>query len=113
MKELALLTVGVAAGIALLLLMGLGVNYGGVNFISWGYPLAWHYQIAIPSAPSPLFGVFFGRINWFALIEDMIFWLALSLAVVEGTSYFALPYLRRKLEIRRTRQTSGPAQTMN
>ena len=109
LKELALLTSAVAAGIALLFLTGNHLYYGGRNFISWGYPLPWHYQYDTLSASSPMFGVFFGTINWLAFGEDLVFWFALSLAVVEGSSHVAVPYLKRKLEVRRSRQITSSA----
>ena len=100
LRELALLTSMVAAGIALLLLAGLHMDYGGVSSTTWGYPLPWRFQTATGFTS-------LSAINWLSFGEDLVFWLALSVAAVETTSRIAVPYLKRKLEIRRSRQTTG------
>lgn len=98
LRELVLLTSAIAAGIALLLLTGLHMDYGGVSSTTWGYPLPWRFQTANGFTS-------LSAINWLSFGEDLIFWLALSVAAVEGASHIAVPYLKRKLEIRRSRQT--------
>jgi hypothetical protein len=94
-KELALLSYGAATGIALFLVSTLLVNNRGFGgFTAWGYPFVWRSVLSA----SPLF------VNWFALGVDFVFWLALSLAVVEGLSHNPVPYVKKKLKILRSRQ---------
>jgi hypothetical protein len=104
LKELAVMGGGVALGTVLLLITGFYVRYKGFLSVSWGYPVAWHYTADLMIGGVSVFGVYLGRVIWLNLGEDLVFWLGLSLIVVECSSHFAVPYIRRKLDVRRTRK---------
>ena len=71
--ELALLTVGVALGIALIFTTSLRPINHETAWITWGYPFVWRSA----ASASPLY------VYPLALFEDVAFWVALSLTFVE------------------------------
>lgn len=86
LREVILAAVGVAGGLALLLVTGDLGRYGGIpGYYVWGWPLMWRYE-------ADLMGV---EMNWTFFYEDLLFWVATSISAVELGSHLALPMLQR------------------
>lgn len=112
-RELALLASGVAVGFLLLFISSSHVGFRGFGSVSWGYPVAWHYQADLMTGGLSVLGIYLGAVNWAAFYEDLLFWTALSLAVVEGSYHIAIPYINRKQKIHREQRSAVTAQVMD
>jgi hypothetical protein len=98
-KVLAPVAAGVALGLGLLYISSL-FRYdpngcGGCS--ATGRPLFW--TISATGYGGPL-------VNMSAIALDLVFWIAISLAVVEMFSHFAVPCLLRELKMHRPRQSA-------
>jgi hypothetical protein len=105
LKELVLLIGAFVMGMVLLFISISHADYLGLGIVSWGYPLAWH---TTGGDVTVLGGPLVSGVYWFYLGLDLAFWLALSLAAIEGSFHVAIPYVRRKLMIRRTKRSAVP-----
>jgi len=113
-KQLCLLAVSGIVAATLLALTSYDRGQFFADFASFGYPLAWHYYIpAFPPIGISFFGVFLGGIVWVNLVTDLLFYSALSLALVESSFNFAIPLVIRKLKIHHRKQSAIPASAAN
>jgi len=103
-KELALVIGGVGLGTTLFIIASGHVYFQEVFYMSWGYPLPWHYagDLVIPNA-FPIPGLNLGYVIWSAFYEDLLFWLALPVATVEISAH-SVPYIMRVLKLRQEKQ---------
>jgi hypothetical protein len=113
LKELALLFGSVGVGIVLLFISSFHTNFLGYGMASWGYPFAWHSIEDLMPGGTSVFRVYLGLVNWLYFFEDLAFWLLPSLAIVEVSSHIAVPYIRRKLKIHRSRKNAVETLTTN
>ena len=105
LRELALLTVAAAMGTALVLISRYHVAFLGFGSEGWGYPYAW-YTMA-----DDYLGFMGSGVYWTNFGLDLAFWLAVSLAAVEGSFHIAIPYVRRKVVTRRMERNMPPTST--
>lgn len=103
LKELGLLTAGVVIGVALFLLSSLHQYFRGFTEVAYGYPFVWRSW----ASASPL------NTDPFALDEDLVFWLVVSVVVVRLLFQTAFLYFTRKLRARRLRKSVVPASSKN
>ena len=88
-RELSIVALGVVIGFFLLYVSSLiPVNKPSVTL--WGFPFFWRI-VATGSGPDTV---------WGRLFLDFIFWLALSLVLLEVSSHIAWPYTKRRLKAR-------------
>jgi len=88
LRKLFPIAAGVALGFLLFYISSLvEVNnpYNSAGTIAWGFPFFW--RINATGSGSPVLGVNFAL--------DLVFWLALSLIIVEVLSHFAVMHRRR------------------
>jgi hypothetical protein len=106
-REFALGIGGIGLGIVLFVVAsGHVYAFGGPSFRflpyeSWGYPLPWLFQAgSLYRAPTVLaFGLSVdGGVAWSAFYEDLAFWLALPIAIIE-LSMHGVPYVMRVLKV--------------
>jgi len=106
LREVALIVAGVALGLGLLYLSSL-VQYtpnGFAGATATGLPSFWTIN-------STGFGPIL--VNWYAVANDLVFWLAISLTTVELSSHVALPYLSRELKIHLAKKSTAPTHNAN
>jgi hypothetical protein len=108
-KEAALLAVGVVLGIISLFVSSSHVDFRGFGATSWGYPLAWHYEADLTIGGVSVFGLYLGSVNWGDFGKDLLFWTVVWVALVEASSHIVLPYLSRRLRLRRLGRSARPA----
>jgi hypothetical protein len=106
LREMTLIVAGIALGLGLLYLSSL-VTYdprgcGGCSAI--GLPSFW-------TIGATGFGPML--VNWYAVVNDLVFWLAISLTAVELSSHVVLPYVRRELRVSVAKKSTAPTPNTN
>jgi hypothetical protein len=103
-KELALAIGGVGLGTTLFIIASSHVYFQEMSYMSWGYPLPWHFAgDLIPPSSFPIPGLNLGAVAWGAFYEDLLFWLALPVATIEISAH-SVPYIMRVLKLRREKR---------
>jgi hypothetical protein len=105
-KGLVEIGAGVSIGIALFLAASLPSN-PSAEAPGWGYPFVWHVMGTGLKVPGSFLGVYLGVVNSVALAIDLVFWMILSMAAVELSSHLAIPYVRRRLKIHRSKRSTA------
>jgi hypothetical protein len=110
LRELAVVLGGATLGVVLLLLSGNYLDYVRIDLepvAAWGFPLPWHSSLeTLGSRVTTMFGLQFpGSVDWFAFGVDLVFWSALTIAVLEASSRFAFPYVMHRLRSARLRHS--------
>ena len=96
MKEAAEIAGGLVICVAAFFISSLPTNPAAGVGPGWGFPFVWRVTGTGLPVPQSFLGVHLGVVNSVALTIDLVFWIILSLAVVEASSRLAIPYLRRR-----------------
>ena len=99
---------GILIGLAALYLSSL-LHNPSAGAPGWGYPFVWHVIGTGPKVPESFFGLYLGVVNWVAFALDLVFWMALSLAVIEISSHIGLPYFKKRRRIHRSKHDALPS----